>query len=111
MRHSFVSNQLDAGTPVHVVQQMAAHRSLAVTALYSHGTDEARRAAAGRVQIGVTVDPLAAVLPPNLPPRVKIAAAKKARNPKKTKGEVAVPRDGIEPPTRGFSIPADGIKY
>lgn len=53
LRHSFVSNQLAAGTPVHVVQQMAAHRSLAVTALYSHATDEARRAAAGRVEIEV----------------------------------------------------------
>ena len=32
---------------------MAAHRSLAVTALYAHHTDEARRAAAQRVQISV----------------------------------------------------------
>jgi integrase len=51
LRHSFISNQLAAGTPVHVVQQMAAHRSLAVTALYAHSSDEARRAAASRVQI------------------------------------------------------------
>ncbi len=53
LRHSFVSNQLAAGTPVHVVKDMAAHRSLAVTSLYSHSSDEARRAAADRVQIGV----------------------------------------------------------
>jgi integrase len=51
LRHSFVSNQLAAGTPIHVVQQMAAHRSLAVTALYAHASDEARRLAAGRVEI------------------------------------------------------------
>jgi hypothetical protein len=53
LRHSFVSNQLAAGTPIHVVPDMAAHRSLAVTALYAHHTDEARRAAAQRVQISV----------------------------------------------------------
>jgi len=53
LRHSFVSNQLAAGTPIHVVRDMAAHRSLTVTALYAHHTDEARRAAAERVQITV----------------------------------------------------------
>lgn len=51
LRHSFVSNQLAAGTPIHVVKEMAAHRSLAVTAIYAHSSDEARRAAADRVQI------------------------------------------------------------
>ena len=53
LRHSFISNQLAAGTPVHVVKEMAAHRSLAVTSLYAHSSDEARRAAADRVQIGI----------------------------------------------------------
>jgi hypothetical protein len=53
LRHSFVNNQLAAGTPIHVVRDMAAHRSLTVTALYAHHTDEARRAAADRVQITV----------------------------------------------------------
>lgn len=52
LRHSFISNQLAAGTPIHVVKDMAAHRSIAVTALYAHSSDEARRAAAGRVEIG-----------------------------------------------------------
>ena len=32
---------------------MAAHRSLAVTALYAHASDEARRAAADRLEIRV----------------------------------------------------------
>jgi hypothetical protein len=36
-----------------VVRDMAAHRSLSVTALYAHSTDEARRAASQRVQIAV----------------------------------------------------------
>ena len=52
LRHSFISNQLAAGTPAHVVKDMAAHRSLAVTSLYSHSSDEARKAAADRVQVG-----------------------------------------------------------
>lgn len=56
LRHSFVSNQLAAGTPVHVVKDLAAHRSLAVTSLYSHSSDEARVAAAQRVQIGLPED-------------------------------------------------------
>jgi integrase len=56
LRHSFVSNQLAAGTPIHVVQQMAAHRSLAVTALYAHASDEARRLTAKRVEIEVGED-------------------------------------------------------
>jgi integrase len=64
LRHSFVSNQLAAGTPIHVVREMAAHRSLPVTALYAHASDEARRAAAQRLEIRVgtkaapVVDPL-----------------------------------------------------
>jgi integrase len=53
LRHSFVSNQLAAGTPIHVVRDLAAHRSLTVTALYAHASDEARRAAAQRLQIRV----------------------------------------------------------
>lgn len=66
LRHSFVSNQLAAGTPVHVVKDMAAHRSLAVTSMYSHSSDEARRAAADRLQIGA---------PPAPPPRTESVQA------------------------------------
>ena len=79
-----------------------AHRSLAVTALYAHGTDEARRAAANRVQIGVRSDPLVAALPPNLPPRL-IRAAKRKSESSGNPATSAMPKDGIEPPTRGFS--------
>jgi integrase len=104
LRHSFVSNQLAAGTPVHVVQQMAAHRSLAVTALYSHATDEARRAAAGRVQIGVAPSAEGAVVPPNVPPSGRSAIGRKRKSPLKQEA-FGVPGGGIEPPTRGFSIP------
>lgn len=57
LRHSFISNQLAAGTPAHVVQALAAHRSLAVTSLYAHPSDEARKAAADRVQVGIEETP------------------------------------------------------
>ncbi len=104
LRHSFVSNQLSAGTPVHVVQQLAAHRSLAVTALYSHATDEARRAAASRVQIGVKGAPNSSAMPPNVPPSAPPRPRQKSKR-RVVAATYEVPRDGIEPPTRGFSIP------
>jgi hypothetical protein len=86
LRRSFVSNQLSAGTPIHVVRDLAAHRSLSVTAL-RHSTDEARRAASQRVQIAVSTTSRDTKLNPRIRNRVK----------------PLVPRDGIEPPTRGFS--------
>jgi hypothetical protein len=91
LRHSFVSNQLGAGTPIHVVRDMAAHRSLTVTALYAHSTDEARRAASQRVQIAV------------LPARRDTNGDTKPKFKTRNRAEPLVPRDGIEPPTRGFS--------
>jgi len=101
LRHSFVSNQLDAGTPIHVVRDMAAHRSLVVTGLYAHGTDEARRAAASRVQIAVpAVTPKLHLVSPAVSPREKPQGANPAASL-----DSQVPRDGIEPPTRGFSVP------
>ncbi len=101
LRHSFVSNLLDAGTPIHVVKELAAHRSLAVTALYAHATNEARRAAVNRVQIGV-----GSKVPETARER---GAVTPEVTPKENAGLVTrrnqMPRDGIEPPTRGFSVP------
>ena len=91
LRHSFVSNQLGAGTPIHMVRDMAAHRSLSVTALYAHSTDEARRAASQRVQIAV------------LPARRDTNGDTKPKFKTRNRAKSLVPRDGIEPPTRGFS--------
>src|SRR5262249_47049296 len=51
LRHAFVSNQLDRGTPIHVVRDLAGHASVVTTQLYSHASDEARRAAVGRLGI------------------------------------------------------------
>ena len=76
LRHSYISNQLAAGTPIHVVQQLAAHRSLAVTALYAHATDEARKAASERVQIGAEV--------PEAPPPIAPPAAVEPSRPRRT---------------------------
>jgi integrase len=93
LRHSYVSNQLAAGTPIHVVRDMAAHRSLSVTALYAHSTDEARKAAAKRVQI--STEPVRRDTSRDTNPNSRI----------RKRAKVQVPRDGIEPPTRGFSSP------
>ena len=109
LRHSFISNQLNAGTPIHVVRDMAAHRNLVITARYAHGTDEARRAASDRVQIQVgerpQLEPNVSAVAPTVAPNAFKVVRRKSRKPKKNKAEDAVPRDGIEPPTRGFSIP------
>ena len=97
LRHSYVSAQLTAGTPIHVVQAMAAHRSVAVTALYAHPTDEAVQSAVARVSIA-----------PAVTPDVTPARSTVSRRKPKSRGvstASVVPRDGVEPPTRGFSIP------
>ena len=57
LRHSRISNLLDAGVPVHVVRDIAGHCSIAVTDLYAHTSDDARRAAAKHAP--VDVDPVA----------------------------------------------------
>ena len=107
LRHSFISNQLAAGTPIHVVRDMAAHRNLVITARYAHGTDEARRAAFDRVQIEVGAGPDRRTDPdavaPTVAPSVVEVLRRKASKSRKTRDEGEVPRDGIEPPTRGFS--------
>ena len=51
LRHSFVSNQLEQGTPIHVVRDLAAHASVVTSQLYAHSSDEARRAAVERLVI------------------------------------------------------------
>ena len=102
LRHSFVSNQLAAGTPIHVVRDMAAHQSLVVTQLYAHATDEARKSAASRVLIDGGLGSA-----PVLPKRMLIGT-QSGTQPDREASQVAgfkVPRAGIEPATRGFSIP------
>ena len=107
LRHSFVSNQLAAGAPIHVVRDLAAHRHLATTALYAHSTDEARRAAMKRVEVQVTGLDAAAFRRARDTGRDTgggNTSGRKRKSPGKTEA-CAVPRAGIEPATRGFSIP------
>jgi integrase len=108
LRHSFISNQLAAGTPIHVVRDMAAHRNLVITARYAHGTDEARRAASDRVQIVVGNRPAAsadlAAVAPTVAPDARERSRRKRKSPLNQEA-YRVPKGGIEPPTRGFSIP------
>jgi integrase len=99
LRHSYVSALLEAGTPIHVVQAMAAHRSVVVTGLYAHPTDEAVRAATARVSIAVPNDGT-----PDVTPSAAATPQRKRKSRGKSTASV-VPRDGVEPPTRGFSIP------
>jgi integrase len=100
LRHSFVSNQLAAGTPIHVVRDMAAHRSLTVTALYAHQTDEARRAAADRLQIEVAAKPLVSA---NLEKIGTRFGTKKVAAPRKY-AESIVGQEGFEPSANGLRI-------
>jgi hypothetical protein len=93
IRHSWISAQFEAGTPAHAIMEAAAHRSLSVTSLYAHGTDEARRAAADRVSVAV-----------ELPPAHDTPRDTRLKRARTEEPENVLPRDGIEPPTRGFSI-------
>ncbi|MFA6031230.1 MAG: site-specific integrase [Elusimicrobiota bacterium] len=113
LRHSWVSNQLDAGTPIHVVRDMAAHASLSTTQLYAHSSDEARRKAAGAVRVPVDLTLGAAVqtsaqAPAAAPADTRTDTRKRAKKEPLSRkvaetGAQVVPRGGIEPPTRGFS--------
>ena len=78
---------------------MAAHRSLSVTQLYAHATDEARREAANRIDIATEMPPTEQLV-------LKRRATSRATKPdgdKRKAAKLLVPRGGIEPPTRGFS--------
>jgi integrase len=103
LRHSFVSNQLAAGTPIHVVRDMAAHRSLMVTALYAHHTDEARRAAARRVQITVGEKAEPAPATGTIDTRIDTKRKTQTRGPALS-SEKRVGHPGLEPGANGLRI-------
>jgi integrase/recombinase XerC len=44
LRHTAASHQLDAGSPIHHVQQNLRHSSIATTSIYLHAEDDARHA-------------------------------------------------------------------
>ncbi len=99
LRHSYISNQLTAGTPIHVVRDIAGHRSLTMTQRYSHTTDEARKTAVGLVNISVPMEEGKAPVP-----RRGTNRGTKTKTKTANASESLVPRGGIEPPTRGFSV-------
>jgi len=115
LRHSRISLLLQHQVPPHVVRDMVGHCSLVVTNLYAHSTDDARRRAArtvsvevgldsekGKGTVGGTVGENEADLKPMPAPR----KPKKRMAPRGvTSSGGHMPRDRIELPTRGFSVP------
>jgi len=100
LRHSFVSNQLDAGTPIHVVRDLAGHASIATTQLYAHSTNEARRAAMNRVQVPA---PFGSI--PDPPKRPRDTNRDTKRNPANAKSAGSlVGHPGLEPGANGLRI-------
>ena len=100
LRHSFVSNQLDAGTPINVVRDLAGHASIMTTQLYAHSTNEARRAAMDRVQVPAALGPI-----PNRPKRPRDTGRDTKRNPANAKSAGSlVGHPGLEPGANGLRI-------
>jgi integrase len=100
LRHSFVSNQLEEGTPAHVVRDLAGHASIATTMLYAHSTDEARRAAVERVQVSGTLGPV-----PDPPKRPRDTKRDTKENPANAKSAgLLVGHPGLEPGANGLRI-------
>ena len=98
LRHSFVSNQLDAGTPINVVRDLAGHTSIATTQLYAHSSDEARRAAMDRVQVPAALGPV-----PEPPERPRDTSRDTKRNPANAKSAGSlVGHPGLEPGANGL---------
>ena len=126
LRHSYITALLDAGVPIHVVRDIAAHRDLHVTQHYAHSSDEARRRAAAKVRIAA---PTAPVSPGATSGDTKVQAGRCgaemknglslgrtgpknteappacAAGPSEVRAQLCVPGAGIEPATRGFSVP------
>lgn len=98
LRHSFVSNLLDAGTPIHVVQRLAGHTDIKTTQRYAHATDAARRQAVDAVQIVV---PKGTVVPLAAGSRGTNRGTKKKTPEAKTSGDL-VGHLGLEPRANGL---------
>ncbi len=132
LRHSYITALLDSGVAIHVVRDIAAHRDLHVTQHYAHSSDDARRRAAAKVRIAAPRDANKGRL---VPPRdtnggtshprhpggdpavfevhledlesenSKARAALRSAGPRCSSSDELVPGAGIEPATRGFSVP------
>jgi hypothetical protein len=91
---------------------MVGHCSIAVTDRYAHSTDEARHAAAQRAAVELPD----AEVPDAEVPDVEVPGVEVVKGTGTNSGtrpipqiqipaRFRVPRDGVEPPTRGFSVP------
>ena len=105
LRHSFVSNLLDAGVPIHVVKDLVGHSSILVTQLYAHTDDAARQAAVRRVMVdsNLEVTPLGEVVPDlgtKWAPRRRTKMVR-AGNPAESEGNL-VGHLGLEPRANGL---------
>ena len=107
LRHSFVSNLLDAGVPIQVVKDLVGHSSILVTQLYAHTDDAARRAAVRRVMVdsNLEVSPVGEVVPDlgtKWSPRRRTKSVRAGKVPE-TKGN-SVGHLGLEPRANGLRI-------
>ena len=106
LRHSFVSNQLSAGTPIHVVRDLAGHASIVTTQLYAHSSDEARREAMNRVQVPAALGPIP---DPPKPPRDTNRDTKEDPANAQVR-EIMVGHPGLEPGANGLRIHCSTIE-
>jgi integrase len=98
LRHSFVSNLLADGIPIHTVMELASHASIATTQLYAHSTDEARRAAVEKVQIRAALGPV-----PDRPKHPRDTYRDTKRRPANAKSAGSlVGHPGLEPGANGL---------
>jgi integrase len=99
LRRTFASWMAQAGVPLKVVARLLRHRSSRmVDQVYGHLDDESLRAGVAEL-CAAGVQHKAQDLAPESP----LAGVVVARNSRNL-AQLVVPRDGIEPPTRGFSV-------
>lgn len=50
LRHTFVTDLVDQGTPIHVVREMVGHSDIRVTQMYVHASEQRKREAAAKLE-------------------------------------------------------------
>ena len=118
LRRTFISFMKNAGIDSLVVARLAGTSQKMIEKVYAQLSDETMRAAVSSLpDIAVTTRSDSAVVRGSRAPSVPAstsAATSRNRTKKPAQRSVervsAVPRDGIEPPTRGFSVPVSRAK-
>ncbi len=75
MRHSYGTEQVNRGTPLHVLKVLMGHASIRETEKYLHVVDQQRLDAAGRIQLGEPSPPEAQTAQPTPPPPAAAGSA------------------------------------